>query len=102
MGRCYQCGDEDIDEIRAKRKEQIREWAARTQAEADAHLTALVGVPGPGTFDGDLAVGVPVVENAEDVPEPEGHPEAEVGPVEPTPKPKASKAQRAKADDDGV
>lgn len=47
---CYQCDGEDLAEIQARRKEQIRAYAAADQAAADAHL---VGVPG-GLFEADL------------------------------------------------
>lgn len=69
---CYQCGDEDIEEIQARRKAEIQEYARRDQAEADA---ALVGVPLTNTYSSDLDLQeipddqeVPAVVNEHEVP----------------------------------
>lgn len=50
---CYQCGDDDIDAIRAARTEQIRAHAAQVLAEADAkfELEKAEYVPAPSEVD---------------------------------------------------
>lgn len=43
--RCYQCGGEDLAKVQARRKTEVRAWAAAQIADADRELLALVGVP---------------------------------------------------------
>jgi hypothetical protein len=38
--RCYQCGDEDLDEIRERRNAEIRAWGKQVLADSDAALLA--------------------------------------------------------------
>lgn len=45
---CYQCDGEDLEEVQARRKAEIRAFAAAQIAEADAALT---GVPLTNTFE---------------------------------------------------
>lgn len=42
---CYQCGDEDLAEVQARRKAEVRAWADSSIAEADKALNSLTGVP---------------------------------------------------------
>lgn len=55
---CYQCGEEDLDEVQQRRKTQVRAWADEQIAEADRALheaaeRSLTGVP---QFEGDIGV----------------------------------------------
>lgn len=55
--KCYQCDDngESLAEIQARRKAEVRAWAAEQIRIADEAFTSLVGVPGEDTpFNADL------------------------------------------------
>jgi len=67
---CYQCGEDDLDEVQQRRKAEVRAWADEQIAEADRALheaaeRSLTGVP---QFEGDIGVELQEIPTEQEVP----------------------------------